>query len=87
LAGVSDASLRRFGVSDKPLSLLGRCDEPFSAPLPRDEDTPSPGPSLSIGQLLIAAHKEVNRLEQAGKAAPPLLDATPEFIAEEKVEW
>jgi hypothetical protein len=37
--------------------------------LPRNEDTPSGSPSVSFGQLFIAAHKEINRLEQASPMA------------------
>jgi hypothetical protein len=43
-------------------------------------------PSVSFSQLFIAAHKEINRSEQM-KTVPPMLDATAEPVAEEKVEW
>src|SRR5262249_8442610 len=33
--------------------------------LPRDEDVPSGAPTVGIGQLFIAAHKEINRQEHA----------------------
>jgi hypothetical protein len=59
--------------------------------LPRDEDMPSVSPSVSIGQLLIAAHKEVNRFEQAGKTASPVIDVTAEpgttETSEKEVDW
>jgi hypothetical protein len=47
--------------------------------LPRDEDTSSPGTSLKIGQLLMAAHKEINSSEQA-KTIPPVIDVIAEPI-------
>jgi hypothetical protein len=47
--------------------------------LPRDEDVPSGSPTVGIGQLFIAAHKEINRLEQA-KTAPPVIDVIAEPI-------
>jgi hypothetical protein len=36
--------------------------------LPRDEDVPRGSPTVGIGQLFIAAHKEINRLEEAKTA-------------------
>ena len=59
--------------------------------LPRDEVAPAASPSVSFGQLFVAAHKEINRLEQA-KTVPQVIDATAEAVAEggseeEKVEW
>jgi hypothetical protein len=54
--------------------------------LPRDDDIPSGSPSVSIGQLLIAAHKEINRIEQA-KTALPVIDVIAEPVVEEEVEW
>jgi hypothetical protein len=47
--------------------------------LPRDEYTSSPGTSLNIGQLLIAAHKEINSSEQA-ETIPPVIDVIAEPI-------
>ena len=47
--------------------------------LPRDEDIPSGGPTVGIGQLFIAAHKEINRLEEA-KTALPVIDVIAEPI-------
>jgi hypothetical protein len=47
--------------------------------LPRDEDIPSASPSMSFGQLFIAAHKEINRLEQT-KTVPPVIDVIAEPI-------
>jgi hypothetical protein len=61
--------------------------------LPRDEDTPNSATSMSIGQMFIAAHKELNRLEQEGKEATLVIDATAEPLTtteasgEEEVEW
>ena len=45
--------------------------------LPRDEDVPSGSPTVGIGQLFIAAHKEINRLEQM-KTVPPVIDVIAE---------
>jgi hypothetical protein len=45
--------------------------------LPRDEDVPSGNPTVGIGQLFIAAHKEINRLEEA-KTALPVIDVVAE---------
>jgi hypothetical protein len=45
--------------------------------LPLDEDIPSASPSVSFGQLFIAAHKEINRQEQA-KMIPPVIDVIAE---------
>jgi hypothetical protein len=45
--------------------------------LPRDEDIPRASPFISVSQLLIAAHKEINSLEQA-KTAPPVIDVIAE---------
>ena len=47
--------------------------------LPRDEDVPSGSPTVGIGQLFIAAHKEINRLEEA-KTALPVIDVIAEPI-------
>jgi hypothetical protein len=47
--------------------------------LPRDEDIPSGSPTVGIGQLFIAAHKEINRLEEA-KTALPVIDVIAEPI-------
>jgi hypothetical protein len=47
--------------------------------LPRDEDVPSGSPTVGIGQLFIAAHKEINRLEEA-KTALPVIDVVAEPI-------
>jgi hypothetical protein len=47
--------------------------------LPRDEDVPSGSPTVGIGQLFIAAHKEINRLEQT-KTGPPVIDVIAEPI-------
>jgi hypothetical protein len=60
--------------------------------LPRDEDVPSGRPTVGIGQLFIAAHKEVNRLEEEAKAALPVIDASFEPVTTdeaktEKIEW
>jgi hypothetical protein len=59
--------------------------------LPRDEDIPSGRPTVGIGQLFIAAHKEINRLEQARTAALPVIDVTAEPVttgaSEEEVDW
>src|SRR6266508_5686320 len=38
--------------------------------LPRDDDIPSGSPSVSISQLFVAAHKEINRVEQTKKSLP-----------------
>jgi hypothetical protein len=59
--------------------------------LPRDEDMPSGNPSVSFSQLFIAAHREINRSEQA-KTVPPVIDVTAEPVTTdeaktEKVEW
>jgi hypothetical protein len=58
--------------------------------LPRDEDIPSGSPSVSISQCFVAAHKEINRLEQT-KTAPPVIDVTAEPVSveasEEEVDW
>jgi hypothetical protein len=59
--------------------------------LPRDEDVPRGNPTVGIGQLFIAAHKEINRLEET-KAALPVIDASFEPVTTdetktEKVEW
>jgi hypothetical protein len=59
--------------------------------LPRDDDVSGGAPSVSFSQFFVAAHKEVNRLEQARRAAPPVIDATAEPVTaeapEEEVEW
>ena len=47
--------------------------------LPRDEDVPNGSPTVGIGQLFIAAHKEINRLEQT-KTVPPVIDVIAEPI-------
>ena len=47
--------------------------------LPRDEEVPSGSPTVGIGQLFIAAHKEINRLEEA-KTALPVIDVVAEPI-------
>jgi hypothetical protein len=47
--------------------------------LPRDEDIPSASPSISFSQLFIAAHKEINRLEQT-KTVPPVIDVIAEPV-------
>jgi hypothetical protein len=59
--------------------------------LPRDEDVPRGSPTVGIGQLFIAAHKEINRLEQV-KTVPPVIDVSFEPVTTdeaktEKVEW
>jgi hypothetical protein len=59
--------------------------------LPRDEDTANSAPNVSVGQLFIAAHKEINRLEQA-KTVLPVIDVEAEPVTAEaphteKVEW
>jgi hypothetical protein len=59
--------------------------------LPRDEDTASSTPPVSFSQLFIAAHKEINRQEQA-KTIPPVIDVeavpvTTDALETEKVEW
>jgi hypothetical protein len=58
--------------------------------LPRDEDMPSARPSVSLSQFFVAAHKEINRSEQA-KTVPPVIDATAEPVktgaSEEEVDW
>lgn len=58
--------------------------------LPRDEDTASSTPNVSVGQLFIAAHKEINRLEQA-KTVLPVIDVEAEPVttdaSAEKVDW
>jgi hypothetical protein len=46
---------------------------------PRDEDVPSGNPTVGIGQLFIAAHKEINRLEEA-KTALPVIDVIAEPV-------
>src|SRR5262245_33540513 len=47
--------------------------------LPRDEEVPSGSPTVGIGQLFIAAHKEINRQERA-KSIPPVIDVIAEPI-------
>jgi hypothetical protein len=47
--------------------------------LPRDEDTARSTPTVSVSQLLVAAHKEINRLEEA-KTALPVIDVTAEPV-------
>jgi hypothetical protein len=59
--------------------------------LPRDEDMPSARPSVSLSQFFVAAHKEINRSEQA-KTVPPVIDVEPVPVTTdasetEKVEW
>jgi hypothetical protein len=47
--------------------------------LPRDEDVPRGSPTVGIGQLFIAAHKEINKLEQM-KTVPPVIDVIAEPV-------
>jgi hypothetical protein len=47
--------------------------------LPPDDNVLGGSPSISFGQLFIAAHKEINRLEQT-KTVPPVIDVTAEPI-------
>src|SRR5262245_28044949 len=57
--------------------------------LPRDEDVPSGSPTVGIGQLFIAAHKQIN---EEAKTALPVIDVeaepvTTDALKTEKVEW
>jgi hypothetical protein len=57
--------------------------------LPRDDDVPSGSPSISVGQLFVAAHKEINRLEQTKKSLP-VIDVEAEPVTtggSEEVDW
>ena len=64
-----------------------RADPPFVGPqlgaggkdrealrdlLPRDEDMPSARPSVSLSQFFVAAHKEIDRLEEANRVLPAI---------------
>jgi hypothetical protein len=77
---------RAIGKADYVKALAGEVEKGGIAAwkalrdlLPRDEDMSSPGTSLNIGQLLIAAHKEINSSEQA-KTIPPVIDVIAEPI-------